>query len=102
MTQRSVVSKLALLGLFAVPAALPVALVLRAEDDASIGPNFTLLGLLAGLIGGTVVTVQCIKNRCWPWRAPVAVWAIATLCNLAVVAVAGGLIDFGGFAGGGH
>lgn len=106
MTKRSVIrvviSRCTLIGLYAIPVALPLALLLRKHGDTSTGPNFVVLGLLGVLTGCSVAMVNCTRHRCLPWRGPARWWAFAAAANLMVVVVAAGAIDFGGFAGGGH
>ena len=82
---------------FAIPAAFVVAMLLRASSDASVAPNFAVLGL-AGMI---LSLVMAIAGRIGTKRMQKQ-WLVALLCNALVVFVGLGLVDFGSFAGGGH
>lgn len=90
-------AKAFLLIVLAIPVAFLVALLLRAEGDTSIGPNFAVLGVLgmvaslAMAIAGRVRTKRMQKS-----------WLLALAANAVVVFVGLGLIDFSGLAGGGH
>jgi hypothetical protein len=81
----------------AIPVAFVPAMLLRAEDDVSIAPNFAVL---AGL-GMLLSLVMAILGRIRTKRMQKS-WLLALFANAAVVFLAAGAIDFSGFAGGGH
>ena len=65
-----------------------------AEDDASMAPNFAVLGVVLSLAMAIAGWVRAKRMQ--------ISWLLALLANAMVECTAAGVIDFSGFAGGGH
>tara|TARA_R110002072_G_scaffold46591_2_gene128878 strand:- start:59103 stop:59414 length:312 start_codon:yes stop_codon:yes gene_type:complete len=87
-------AKVLLLLVFAIPVAFAGAVLL---GNAAAGPNFAVLGVL----GMVAALAMAIAGRIRTKRIQKP-WLVALCANAVVVFVAAGLIDFSGFAGGGH
>ncbi|MFT4515486.1 MAG: hypothetical protein ACI89X_004256 [Planctomycetota bacterium] len=81
----------------AIPIGFVVAMLLRAEHDESVAPNFAVLGVL----GMVLSLAMAIAGRVRTKRIQKA-WLLVLFANAMVVFTAAGVIDFSGFAGGGH